>query len=684
MKLILIILIATLSLWSLASEKERIGRKLWLGFAGIRLLVIILFALALWGIPLDLNIFAKGENNIVLVVDASRSMAQRDGGPTGRFDQAMDLLEKISSRHEIKKYIYDLKGMREALPGMPVEYSDNTDLVKMIKSAVSLKPKAVVLLSDGNHNAAGYPASGMAGGDVPVYTIGLGPEADGQFPTISRINSPEDVSPGQKAAIELQLDNVNDRGRIILSDNRGRILQQAEYSSGKKTIVLEAAPPALGLNRYTVGMLSGGDTIDRKNVAINVKKDRINVLCLSGDPGWDLRFMQQTAADAKNIELDTYLWKNNSWAGIGNQGKPPPDLADKLKTADVIILQGIKESMVDRGLEGDIAARVQNGGGLLMMGLDWLWAFRGRDLYAMAPIMPSSNSGTTEGRVLLSKYFPASGLFDQTLAQQIAERMAKYPPLNIRGRVKQLAADAVLLASLENKKENLPFWGRRYLGRGRVMQITASSLWPWKLTARGMLADSLVYSALITGSFGWLAGMEDQNITLSTDRSFYYPDEKIIFQGTLPEENGRAQGLDWSVEIIGRKGVRQKRRMSQWGPGSYICDAGSLPPGEYGYTSVLSADGKKLTDLSGRFWVEPFPYQEKERFQNRELLREISRITRGRYWDIDSLAGNNGWLDQVESQPAAGEKPLAPWLPLLLLALLLAGEWYWRRRSGLN
>lgn len=685
MKLILIIFIATLSFWSLASEKERTDRKLWLGLAGIRLLVIILFALALWGIPPSLNIFARPENSIALMVDASRSMAQRDGRPTGRFDRAMDLLGNISSRHKIKKYIYDRNGLREALPGMPVEYSDNTDLVKMIKEAVSSRPKAVVLLSDGNHNAAGYPATGMAGGDVPIYTIGLGPEADGQFPSISRINSPENISPGQKAVIELQLDNVNDRGRIILSDNRGRTLQQAEYSSGKKTITLEATPSALGLSRYTVNMLSGGDTIDQRNVAINLKKDRINVLYLSGDPGWDLRFMLQTAADTKNIKIDPYLWKNNKWEGIGNQERNPQDLGANLKTADVIILQGIKESMLDSGLEGDIVARVQNGGcGLLIMGLDWLWAFRSRQLYAIAPIMPSSNSGTTEGRVSLSKYFPASGLFDQTLAQQMAERIVKYPPLSIRGKVKQLAADAVLLARLENKRENLPFWGRRYFGRGRVMQMTASSLWSWEMTARGMLGDSLVYSALVTGSFRWLAGMEDQNITLSTDRSFYYPNEKIIFQGTLPAENSRTQSLEWSVEIKGKNGVRQKRRMSQWGPGSYMCDAGALPPGEYSYGSALFSDGKKMTDLSGRFWVEPFPYQERERFQNRELLREISRATRGRYWDIDSLAGNNDWLDQVKPQPAAKGKTPAPWLALLIMALLLAGEWYWRRRSGLN
>ncbi len=684
MKIILIILITALSFWSLASEKERFGHKLWLGFAGIRLLVIIFFALTLWGISLDLNIFARQQNSIALVVDASRSMTQRDGRTASRFDRAMDLLGKISPRQDMKKYIYDQNGLGEAGPGRPVGYSDTTDLIKIIKAAVSLKPKAVVLLSDGNHNAAGNPASEIAGGDVPIYAIGVGPEADIQYPSISRINSPEEISPGQKASIELQLDNVKDRGRLVLSDDRGRTLQQAEYSSGKRTIALEATPSALGLIRYTVNMLSGGDTIDQKNVVINVKKDRINVLYLSGDPGWDLRFMHQATANAKNIVLDPYLWKNNNWSGIGNQEKTKQDLGDKLKTADVIILHDVTENMLDRGLEGDIAARVQNEGcGLLIMGLDWLWAFRSRQLYAIAPIMPSSNSGLTEGTISLSKYFLASGMFDQSLTEQIAKRIVKYPPLNIRGKVKQLATDAVLFGSIENKKENIPFWGRRYLGRGRVMQITTSSLWPWKMTAQGMLEDSLVYSALITGSFRWLAGMEEQNITLSTDRSFYYPDEKIIFQGTRPAENSRDQGMEWSVEIKGRNGFRQKRRMSHWGPGRYIFDAGAMPPGEYGYESILSSDGKKLADLSGRFWVEPFPYQEKERFQNRELLSEISRITQGRYWDIDSLAGNN-WLDQVKPQPAAEKKTPIFWLPLLIMAFLLTGEWYWRRRSGLS
>lgn len=685
MKLILIIFITALSFWSLISEKNRIGHKQWMVFAGLRSVVIILFALVLWGVPLGLNIFTRQENNIALVVDASRSMTQRDGRPVGRFDRAMDLLGKISSKQNKKIYFYDKNGLQEAGSDTPVDYSDTTDLVKMIKAAVSLKPKAVVLLSDGNHNAAGNPTAEIAGGDVPIYAIGIGPEADNQYPSISRINSPEDISPGQKAVIELQLDNVKDRGRLILNDNQGRTLQQTKYSAGKNIITLEAAPSALGLNHYTVNMLSGGDTIDRRSVVINVKKDRVNVLYLSGDPGWDLRFMLQSAANAKNIELDPYLWKNNSWSGIGNQEKNQQDLVDKIKTADVIILHDIKENMLDRGLEGDIAARVQNGGcGLLIMGLDWLWAFRSRQLYAIAPIMPSSNSGTTEGTISLSKYFLASGLFERILAEQISKQIDKFPPLVIKGKVKQPADDAVILGSIESKREGIPFWAWRYFGQGRIMQTTAWSLWPWKMTAQGMLGDSLVYSAFIAGSFRWLAGMGDQNINLSTDRSFYYPNEKIIFQGTTLSENSRTESLEWAVEIKGRNGARQIRRMSNWEPGRYILDAGAMPPGEYSYESILSSDGKKLANLSGRFWVEPFPYQEKERFQNRELLKEISRVTQGRYWDMDSLAGNNNWLDQVKPQPAAGEKTQAPWLFLLIMAILLAVEWYWRRRSGLS
>lgn len=679
-------MIAILSFWSLANERDRMVPVKMTIFIVLRLMAVALLAAILWEIPLGPGLFAGHDKNVVLVIDGSGSMNLRDGTGSSRIQRALNIAGRIPDKRRIDKFIYDSKGLHPTGHARPVVYSNNTDLSSIIKSAAVMDPQAVVLLTDGNHNAPGDPLEDISSIKVPVYAVGIGPEADAGRSIISRVMAPEEISPGQRATMDIVLDNVTQKGKLILSDASGKLLQQTEYSPSKTTAAMEVHPSALGLERYTLTMLAGEDTTDSKSVAINVKKNGIKALYLSGNPGWDMRFIFQSAEGAGNIVFYPYLWKNNRWEGQGVAASPGQMLIKNVEAADVIILQDMEKAAMDNVLEKAILTRVRSEGcGLLIIGLDWLWRFRDRELYASVPIIPSASSGETEGRGVLSENFAASGIFDPNTADMIADKVPKLPPLNIKGTVKQQSNDAVILGNILNKKEHTPIWGRSYLGKGRLMQFTVSNLWSWKLTAQGLLGDSLIYSSLVTGCLGWLAGRDDKNITLSTDRNFYYPDEKVSFRGYYPFADKINGGeIEWTIAIRDPKGSMIKKKMSSWESGSYIADVGSMLPGEYSYSSTLALMGRKIAGFTGKFWVESFPLQEKEPFQNGLLLKQIAKVARGAYWDIDSISENDKWLDKIGSRTTGSKTSSTVWLPALLLALLLAGEWYWRRRSGLN
>jgi hypothetical protein len=684
MKIILLISVLVLSLWTLLNERRRIGHREWVSFSYIRLLIVALFAMILWDLPLDLGLFAKKEKGAVLVIDGSRSMAQRDGLSENRFRQAVALSGKLTGIKKIQKYIFDKEGLREFNENMEPEYSDSTDLIKIIENIAHSDPGEIILLSDGNQNVSVSSVTDMAKTNFPVHTIGIGPEELRQRSFVSRMDFPEKAAPGQKVAINLHLDIQSDKaGEIILANESGKIIRRARYSAKDDIAPLEIISNTLGLNRYIVSMISGGDTLDRKNLAIDVRKEKINVLYMSGHSGWNVRFLLQTFSSLKDIAVDMCIWQKGRWALGPDVSR---NLDEKIDLADVILLEGLSADMLNETIEERIIDRVQKGEiGLFILGLDWMKAFRGYKLSETAPLAQISDAANIEGKAVPTKYFYSSGIFDLAWSIRIGERISNYPPLALKGRVKPAASDVVVVANIVDRKESVPFWGWRFWGQGRVMQMTVSEIWPWKLTAEGILGDSLMFPAIVAGCIRWLAGRENNSFELSSDRSFYYPDEHIGFSGKVSmSENEPVSDWEWIVEIKNNKGFKQRVQLSKWETGSYFADAGTKAPGSYSYTSSVWSEGKKMSEFSGKFWVEPFPLHEREPLKNSTYLKEISKITGGKYWDSDSLSDNDDWIAQIQKVAVSKRRTVSRGFLAILLAIFLLVEWYWRRRLGLN
>jgi hypothetical protein len=269
-------------------------------------------------------------------------------------------------------------------------------------------------------------------------------------------------------------------------------------------------------------------------------------------------------------------------------------------------------------------------------------------------------------------------------AQELARNSPRLPPLATEVSAGPPGPEAVVLGRLEDRGRSRPFWAWQSLGRGRVMQIASQELWIWSLTASGMIGDSLSYRSIVTGSLNWLGGQETHNLGLETDRGFYYPDEAVSFLGwsALPEK--LSPKVQWGLELTGPGGHRQRLALSHWDRDRFLARVDGLAPGEYGFSAALKVDGRILGRTSGKFWVEPFPGHEREPRLNRELLSEIARVSGGRFARLDSCPSFQQWLGDVSTRRPEGQRDDDCWVGWLLAALLLCGEWLWRRRAGLR
>ncbi|MFB0527868.1 MAG: DUF1246 domain-containing protein [bacterium] len=178
-------------------------------------------------------------------------------------------------------------------------------------------------------------------------------------------------------------------------------------------------------------------------------------------------------------------------------------------------------------------------------------------------------------------------------------------------------------------------------------------------------------------------------VHLSTDKKTYAKKEEILLSVRVfnryyrPSEHGRVY-----VELVDPSGKR--------------IDLGSaLPrdrPGEHGssylaeeegkYTFAATAwEGSKLLGTDTVSCKVAIPSLEWENAQlNEPLLKELSDLTKGRYFHISSVESEEIILPEIKETTPVVKKVVAVWNNpsiFILLCVLLGIEWYIRRRRGM-
>jgi hypothetical protein len=143
-----------------------------------------------------------------------------------------------------------------------------------------------------------------------------------------------------------------------------------------------------------------------------------------------------------------------------------------------------------------------------------------------------------------------------------------------------------------------------------------------------------------------------------------------------------------TVAVSNEDDVR-KVALTPIGSGRYDGELRSLGMGEYRYNATATVDGIPVGRDSGKFSVGETNLEFTETPANRQLLRELSHLTGGGYIaasKIDSLVPALLNLPGFAPWEEMSVRSLALWdwhYILALLLLLLALEWFLRKRSGM-
>ena len=319
--------------WYAWSSRERIaGRRWW----GVIALMSVAVALPL-GILLNPTWVEQippppGKPLFTFLVDRSASMATRDAaGGRSRYEQAVDLAaaaeDQLRDRFEVRLRGFAVDSIAaNSAADLKAQKPDGaaTDLAAALdQSLAAERPQgqAVVLLSDGIHNAGGLArvreslAKAKASA-APIFTQTLG-GASGVKDLEVELNQPQELAfAAQQVPVTVNLRQRGDLGptaKVSLMLD-GKTLDERDVPlkpNGDVEVAFSVTQKKSGLYRYEVRAepLPGEVTAvnNSATLLLRVVEEPIRVLLLEGKPYWDTKYLIRTLAADPSIELTSVV-----------------------------------------------------------------------------------------------------------------------------------------------------------------------------------------------------------------------------------------------------------------------------------------------------------------------------------------------------------------------------------------
>lgn len=566
-------------MWWLYRRESRFSadRLAWLP-AALRAAAVFVLVIALAGPVLRHVTTLRQLGRVVVAVDSSASMQLTDGDDDKKslsryqraesllFKGTTPLLKKLAETQDVElvalrgnntqRLWWHRQGGKDTSGELPAAFdlpasTPITNLDQALRSALGpvTAGTALVVLSDGQHNAGGSPeefSSALKASGTNVFTIGYGTEVP-----------PPDLSLLEVAAPESVFSKENFQGRVTIHDSmpkdtpvtvriesQKKVLWQKEFKAdgkGEKTFdfvfpVAQLPPPPPGqrdqtLRSVQVQIAASGNaaTLEKtrannaRELAIHLLEKKRKVLILDGRPRWESRYLHNHFDRDERWQATLVFDDMTENAAQGSLQTAFPKTRDELLSYDLVILGDASISRFkSEHLDWLVEFVEKRGGGLILIDgqrgklREWTKGKTAalmpvRFLNNTTPATPAAITLTTDGQ-----RFDALRLSDSPSAN--ATLWPTLPKVNWHSWVEPETA-ALTLAKAD--RSAIIF---RQIGAGAVLYLGTDELWRWRF----QVAD-LYHQRLWMQLAAWIAAppfqIEQKRIAIGTDRLRYSPGE---------------------------------------------------------------------------------------------------------------------------------------------------------------
>jgi uncharacterized membrane protein len=693
----------------------------------------------------ELRQVAREPNRIAIVIDDSRSMALREvaTGPDrlervrAMLAASQDTLDAWATEHKLDFYTFSenlnattLAGLATATPrGKATLIRRALDQVRGRYEGRDLA--GIVLISDGA-STGGLSEDAGAGAvrdflrslDTRVHTVWAGRPGLKDV-AVAKVHADEFAFVRTVVRIDAVIRTTGLPARrvpVTLSTD-GQPLRQKmiDLPAGEQevTVTFEITPPRVGRYVYEIAVpVAAGEAVTENNArsfVVRVIRDKIRVLQVAGQPGWDVRALRQMLKSNPNVDLISFfiLRTQDDISLVPNDEMslipfPTRELFEhQLPSFDLIILQDFEYLPYGIGdyLE-NIRSYVEGGGGLAMLGGTASFSSGGYHGTPVAAALPVELYGPFDRGAILDtqKFSPvltdAGTLHPVTsLRYAAADNLATWrglPPLEGVNLVARARPDATVLAHhprLRTKDgKPMPVIVAGDHGKGRSLAVTTDTLWRWGFVAAARPGDDgRHYTKLWENAIRWLIQDPDlRNLHVDSDAVEYVP-------GAPVRVAVRLRGRDYqplpngAVELVVRRGVDPARavevgaaKLTVGADGTATHELGGLPPGVYRVEGRARIAGRQV-DATDIFLVreggtelarpvgDPSTLEILSAGTGGAALGPVDRLPRQLAFDPPRIVRVDRRTDvELWSRPGL----------LILVVGLLGLEWLLRQRSG--
>ena len=648
--------------------------------AAMRFVVVSLLAFLLMG-PLVERYARQVEDPLLIFVqDNSESLVL---GPDSLFylstykTQRQEFMQQASREFDTRHYVFG-EDFRLAVS---LDYTDRlTDMAAVFRGLEARYSNrnvgAVVLASDGIYNRGLNPLYVASGKPYPVYTLALGDTTVHRDVLINRISHNRITYLGNIFPVEVVIEARQSQGlssRLTLS-REGEVLfsQNISFTGTQhlETVMIELEATAPGMQRYQLALSPVEGELNlqnnRQEFFVEVIDGRQRVLLLANAPHPDVGALKQTIDDNQNYEVDVMLFEEFD-------GNPEPYNLVILHQlpSDRHMLSGFDERL----------ARAEVPALFIVGNQTNLRALNG--MRAGLSIQPRSGD-LTEALPELNPSFAAFAL-----PAELAAMLGDLPPLHVPFASYQVAAGAQVMlyqriGAVSTQQPLLLFADD---GLRKTGIIAGEGIWRWRLQAFARQGHSQGFDALVSRMVQYLSLKEDRSLFRVHGQQFFYENEPLVFEAELYNPSYElVNEPEVQFTIYDEDDVAFPYTMARTS-NAYILDAGTFSPGSYRWQANTSLGGERFS-ADGIFTVSPLNVEGLQTVADHALLFQLSNATGAEMFypnqwdDLWQHIQNRDDINPVLYASKEFNELINLKLIFFLLLLLLASEWFLRKRSG--
>jgi uncharacterized membrane protein len=602
-----------------------------------------------------------------------------------------------------------------------------TDLGAAIYEAVTSEPgeqvHAVVLMGDGRQTAYQGEVDIRQAMDelrrrgVPLIGVPFGREGDvlqskdiaiEQLPQQFRVFSGNDVQINAIARLRSVLGSPTKVNlKLTTEEGATEVVQTLEVIATEADdiqpiqFMLTASQPGVYMLEVEADSAEGEVLLsnNRQAAYLTVLEGGLRVLYLYGNRLGEQLEMRKSLASSPDIELS-----ENYIRHFSSQNWPDPRTNIlKDQQYDVLLMEDVHADAIGKENLETIAKAVEDGKGLMMLGGYYSFgpgSYRESPLASVLPIQMEVFERQEVGADL-----PIRKVFH--INREVGLKPVVSHPLTTLGNTDQIWQQLPSLRGanlfqgvkdsgqiiLESDKAE-PLMVTTQYGLGRVVAFAGDSTWQW---ARSGYGDAL--RRFWRQNILWLArreNLQQQDVWLKLDQRRFSPGSEIVFEAgvdVLGSEKPVPASLEWTISLVhgdNQRSIPVTRQGGSW--------AGRIAevemPGEYQLIAGVKQGKELLGQARVNFQIidnQPERNNSRADFQQLNRLAEMTIEQGGKVVMPEDL---NITLQKIIDEASQQEVEIqlswqwgstsgSAWFLMILISLLLAGDWMLRKKWGL-